>query len=93
MTFNATKDPDSVIDFTINWAATLSESSPGDTISSSAWTADSGVVIDSDTNTTTTATAWVSGGTLHKYADLINSVVTDGGRTYDRTIVLKIQER
>jgi hypothetical protein len=93
MTFEATKDPDSVEDFTINWAATLSESSPGDVISTSSWTANSDVTIDSDTNTTTTARVWVSGGTLHKYADLVNAIETSGGRTYNRTITLKIQEK
>jgi hypothetical protein len=93
MTFETMKDPDSVEDFTINWAATLSESSPNDTISTSAWTADNGVVVDDDSNTTTTTTVWVSGGTLHKYADLTNEVGTAGGRTYNRTITVMIQEK
>ena len=93
MTFEATKDPESVIDFTINWAATLAESSPSDEISTSAWTADQAMVVDSDTNTTTTTTVWVSGGTRWKYANLVNTVVTTAGRTYERTITVKLQDK
>ena len=90
-TFTATKDPDSVVDYTIDWAATLAESSPSDTITSSEWISDSVLAIDSDSNTTTTATVWVSGGKNGTYTNLINRVDTAAGRTMDRTIVLKIQ--
>ena len=90
-TFSAIKDPDSVEDFTIDWAATLAESSPADTISTSAWSKDTALVIDSDSNTTTTATVWVSGGTDGTYTNLVNRVTTAAGRTLDRTIVLLVQ--
>jgi hypothetical protein len=92
MSFEATKDPSSVEDFSIDWTATLADSSPADTISSSTWTADNGVTVTSDAETTTTTTVWVSGGTLGRYCNLVNRIVTTGGRTYDRTITLKIQQ-
>jgi len=91
MTFEATKDPQAVEDYTIDWAATLSDSSPADTISSSTWTADSSVTIASSSNTSSTTTVMVSGGTLGRYCSLVNRIVTAGARTYDRTITLKIQ--
>jgi hypothetical protein len=93
MTFPLTKDPQSVIDTGIDWAPTMAESSPADTISTSSWAADNGLTVDSDTNTTTATTVWVSAGTLHKYANLVNSIVTSAGRTHERTIVVKLQNR
>ena len=88
-TFDTCKDPDSVVDYTIDWTTALN----GDTISTSSWTADSGITVDSDTNTTTGATVWVSGGTVYEYANVINQVVSAGGRTMERTIVVAIQPR
>ena len=94
MTFEfLTKDPQSVIDTGINWAPTMGESSPNDTISTSEWAADNGLTVDSDTNTTTTTTVWVSAGTQGKYASLVNTITTSAGRTHDRTIVVKLQNR
>jgi SPP1 family predicted phage head-tail adaptor len=93
VTFDLTKDPDSVIDTGINWLPTMNESSPQDTISTSAWAADNELTVDSDTNTTSTTTVWVSGGTEGKYANLVNKITTPAGRTHDRTIVVKIQNR
>jgi len=93
MTFEAKKDPDSTVDFTINWILTLAESSPADTISTSSWTANHAMTVASDSNTTTTTTVWVSGGTRRKYVDLINTVATAAGRTYQRTITVKIQDK
>jgi len=93
MTFKDTKDPDATVDFTIDWSDLLAESSPQDTIASSSWTANQGVVVDRDSNTTTTATVWVSGGTVRKYSELVNTVTTAGGRTYERTVYVKVQQR
>jgi len=93
MTFSTTKDPQEVIDYSIDWAATMGESSPNDTISTSAWTADNGLTVDSDTNTTTTTTVWVSAGTRGKYANLVNTITTASGRTHERTIAVLLQNR
>ena len=93
MTFATIKDPDSVVDYQIDWSATMGESSPNDTIATSSWSADNGLTVDSDSNTTTTATVWVSGGTRATYANLVNTITTVGGRTHERTIVIKLQDR
>ena len=93
MSFDLTKDPQSVVDTGINWAPTMGETSPNDTISTSAWTADNGLTVDSDTETTTTTTVWISGGTLDKYASLVNTITTAAGRTHERTITVKLQNR
>ena len=92
MTFKGTKDPSETVDFYIDWSDTLAQVSPADTISTSSWTADNGMTVQSDSSTTTSATAWVSGGTVRKYCNLVNTVVTAGGRTLERTIAVKIQD-
>ena len=76
------KDPDETLDYIINWATHLGS----DTISSSSWVAETGITIDSDTNTTTTATVWLSGGTLGQFYLVTNTIVTDGGRTLEQSI-------
>ena len=92
-TFSDTKDPQAVVPHRINWAAEMALSSPSDTISTSAWTADNGVVIDSDSKTNTTATAVLSGGRLGAYSNVTNHIVTAAGREYDATIVMDIKQK
>lgn len=88
-------DPDEVLDYTINWATYLSAIS--DTISASEWaidTPDSGLTIESTANTTTTATAWLSGGSdNHREYSVRNRITTAGGRTADRSIVIKTRSK
>ncbi len=83
------KDPDAVLDYQIDWEDWLD----GDTISSSSWTVADGITEVTDTNTTTTATIWLSGGTDGASYNVVNRIVTAGGRTEDRTITIVCQER
>ncbi len=82
-------DPDAVLDYEIDWSAWLGT----DTISSSTWTVPSGLTEDSSTNTTTTATIWLSGGTEGTRYEVVNHIVTAGGREEDRTIQIVVRER
>lgn len=84
----APKDPDAVKDYRIDLTEWLS----GDTISSTSWTVPSGITKDSDTNTTLTATIWLSGGTAGQEYDLICRVVTVDGRTEDFTVTVPVRE-
>ena len=83
------KDTADVADYQINWATFLGS----DTISTSTWTvpSESGLVIDSNSNTTTTATVWLSGGTAGVY-QIANRITTAGGRTYERSVSLTVGE-
>ena len=83
------KDPDAVLDYEADWSAWLGS----DTIESSSWTVPTGLTKDSEANTTTTATVWLSGGTAETIYDVINRIVTAGGRTEDRTIKIVCLER
>ena len=52
-----------MLDYTIDWGWGTDGWLGADTISAVDWTVPAGLTLDSDTNTTTTATAWLSGGT------------------------------
>ncbi|MDX0654222.1 hypothetical protein GOL39_18295 [Sinorhizobium medicae] len=83
------KDPDEVKDYSLDWSALLVD----DTISASTWTLASGVglTIGASSNTDTLSTVWLSGGTAGVNYELLNRVVTTGGRTYDQTVKLKVR--
>lgn len=80
------KDTDEVLDFT--WAAPLD---PGDTLSSYTAAA-SGVVIDSDNNTGTEITLWLSGGTAGQTGMIALEATTTLGRTLAETLYIPIVE-
>lgn len=85
-----TKDPDAVLDYTVNWASWLES---GDTISDSDWTVESGITEDSATKTTTTATIWLSGGTAGTQYTITNHITTAAGREDDRSIFVMVEAR
>lgn len=83
------KDPSAVLDYQIDWTAWLN----GDTISTSAWVATSGVTVDTDSNTDDTATVWLSGGTAGETYIVTNHIVTAAGREDDRRIYIHVRDR
>jgi hypothetical protein len=84
------KDPNAVLDYKWDWTQWLPS---GDTISTALVTiADGDVAINSQSNTTTSVTAWISAGTVSTKAHLTARVVTAQGRTDDRTIELIVQQ-
>jgi hypothetical protein len=84
-----TKDPQAVLDYQIDWSAWLAT----DTITSSAWTMPAGITKASDTKTTTTTTIWLSGGTAGQQYQIVNTIVTAGGRTEERTLTIVVENR
>lgn len=83
------KDPDAELDYRLDWSAWLD----GDTISTSTWSADTGITVTTSTSTTATATVWLAGGTLGQAYTVTNRVVTAGGRTDERSFLVVITER
>lgn len=84
-----TKDPQAVLDYRIDWSEWLD----GDTISTSEWVVPDALTLESESNTTTAATVWLSGGINNGSYDITNEITTVGGRTDDRTITIKVKER
>ena len=84
------KDPEEILDYEIDWTKRLA----GDTIFSSTFTVPVGdAVVDTSSHTTTTATVWLSGGTLDETCEVLNHVVTAAGREMDQTVKLKIKAK
>lgn len=90
-TYPFAKDPNAVLDYDIDWSAQMTLDA--DTIASSTWTVPSGITKDSTSNTDTRTKVWLSGGAAGKTYALLNRIVTEGGRTFDRTVKLKVKER
>lgn len=84
-----TKDPNAVLDYQIDWSTWLGT----DTIASSAWTVPTGITQVTASATTTATTIWLSGGTAGSSYPVVNRIVTDGGRTEDRTLTIVVSER
>lgn len=89
--FTAIKDPNAELDYVMDWSEWLTDIS--DTLASSDWTAETGITIESDSNTTTRTTVWLSGGTANETYRVTNRIVTTGGRTDDRSILIRVVER
>ena len=89
MTF--TKDPDAVLDYSVDWFLWLA----GDQISSSEWILELGATIQkiTDTFTNSRTVVWLGGGDKGITYLATNRIVTVGGRTDDRTISVKVEDR
>ena len=86
------KDPDAVLDYSQDWSDWLSPLS--DTITGTpTWTVGAGLTKTSQSNTTTSATAFISGGTVGSKEPVACKITTTGGRTDERTVYLKIVQR
>jgi hypothetical protein len=84
------KDASAVLDYVWDFG-TQGTWLGADTIASATVTG-TGCTVDSSTNTTTTVTAWISGGTTVNPSATCH-ITTAGGRQDDRTIVFDITER
>ncbi|MCC6364928.1 MAG: hypothetical protein IT165_15530 [Bryobacterales bacterium] len=87
MTF--TKDPNAVLDYSIDWTRWLA----GDQIAASEWIVASGLTKMADSKTATSATVWLSGGTAGQSYIVTNRITTSAGRTEDRSFTVRVEER
>lgn len=82
--------PGEVIDLVFDWSRVL----PDDTIESSTWEIGDGLTAANDSTLTDfKTTAWVTGGSLGQYIACVNQIVTEGGRTYRRTVYVRVDNR
>ena len=84
-----TKDAGAVLDYAWNWATWLDT----DEIASHTVTVPTGLTLDSSTNTATAVTAWLSGGTEGSDYTVACEIVTDAGRTDERSVIIKVRQR
>ena len=82
------KSPASVYEYSVDWTTELG----GDTIVTSVWSVDAGLTEDSESETTTSTTIFVSGGTAGTTYKLTNTI-TSALRTYEQSFFLKVQDQ
>ncbi len=95
------KDPAEVLDYKFDFRSSTNGTGSGDylasgeTISSHTVTAETGITKDSDsaTDTNTSVTVWLSGGTTGNEYDITCNIVTSAGRTVERTMVIEVVDR
>lgn len=85
-----TKDPDAVLDYAFDWSDWLAAS---EAISSHTVTAEAGITKDSDTESGGVVTVWLSAGTAGNTYTVACEIVTDGGRTDERTVEIRVASR
>ncbi len=85
----ATKDPVAKLDFGFDWSAWLGT----DTILTSTWTADPGLILSGPTFDGTKTSVWIEGGVAGDKLSATNHITTVAGRIDERTIVISIKEQ
>lgn len=101
MAFIVVKDPEAVLDYKFDWAALTNGSgasdwlASGETISSYDVAVGAGLTKDSDskTDTNTSVTVWLSGGTLGEDYIITCHIVTSDDREDDRKMIVKVRGR
>ncbi len=83
------KDPDDVLDFSVDWTDVLTLDD--DTVASVAWTIPAGLTNTQELNAAGVTAVWLSGGVIGERYEVGCRMVTAGGRTYDRTIALSVR--
>lgn len=83
------KDPNAIKDYSRDWTRYLES----DTITTSEWIAEDGITIDSDSNDTTSSTVWLSGGEEGCEYVVTNRITTAGGRTDDRSFIIRMVDK
>lgn len=84
------KDPDATLDYTWDWYKWLPN---GDLIITSEFIVDPGITVVLQTNTGTNCTVWLSGGVSGLPYQVTNRITTVQGRTDDRTVTIRVQQR
>ncbi len=84
------KDPDAVLDYTFDWTDWLSG---GDAINYATVFGEDGITVNSIQYDDSSVTAWLSGGTAGRNYMVTCRVITDQGRTDDRSVLIVVQEQ
>ena len=95
---NPLKDPSAVLDYAFDWTGWLAA---GETIAVDSETgeklititADTGITVDSSTESDGKIIVWLSGGTAGINYKVACKITTSAGRTDERTIWIKVTNR
>ena len=86
------KDPDEVLDYTHDWTPRMTE---GDAFAGlpTCTVVTGDVVVDTVTASGFLQTVWLSGGTADTAVKLTLRVTTTGGRTFEETVRMRVENR
>lgn len=84
------KDPSATLDYAFDWSSWLAS---GDSIASATVTADTGLTVASTSVSSSSVTAWLSGGEAGSLYRVVCQVTTEGGRTDERTMQIEVTQR
>ena len=90
MSLSNIKDPSAVLDWMFDWSDWLAS---GETIISHTITGETGITVDSSTESAGKVTVWLSGGTAGENYKVACLIETSAGRTDERTIWIKVTNR
>ena len=90
MGFVKMKDKDSSVDYMIDWTEWLSTN---ETIASSAWTLPTGLTEDNADFDDDSSSIMVSGGSNGVVYSAVCTATTNQGRTVQRRVALRVEER
>ena len=89
------KDPDAVLDYTIDWGAEYLAA--GELLAASLWSVEpdetGGVSVAGSDFDASTTTAKAAGGIAGRLYSLVNRITTSAGRTDDRSILIRVENR
>lgn len=87
-----THDPAAVLDYALDWSTWLAD---GETVTAATWVVPAGLTqsAPSPSHTGTSATIWVTGGTVGQSYRLTNHITTSQGRQDERSITLVVRDR
>jgi hypothetical protein len=84
------KDPEANLDYQLDWSPWLEDN---EIITTSTFIATTGLTVASSSHTATTATVWLSGGTVGTSYTVTNEIITSGGRIDDRSFTVRVEQR
>jgi len=87
------KDPNSEVDYGIDWAVYLG----GETIAASSWSVfpqeAGGIAVEAEGYSATRSAATIAGGIPGRVYSVSNHVTLSSGRSDDRSITLRVEQR
>jgi hypothetical protein len=87
---NYRKDPDGTLDFSFDWSKWLATD---ETIIGYTVTVSMGLTKESDSESAGIVTVWLSGGTATTWYTVACKIVTNAGRTDERTMNILVLDR
>jgi hypothetical protein len=87
------KSPGDALDYELNWDVSGDSWLGTDKIVTATWNVDSGLTVITQAKTNTTATIWLSGGTLGVTYWVKCTIVTAAGRTKSRSFRVVIAQQ